>query len=599
MKHLLPPILLCLLLCGCADKSLPEETAPTTELVVMETSQPEEYGGAVHKMPLNLRKVHGLRVHNDRLILFSDYGSTTLTLLDPDSMEEQSSLTLEFQLEDDALQLHPDGTLSFFDPNTEETVVLDELLREVRHITAPGALTGPPILSPDGSTLFYCTASHVRAWDLDSGIRRVVKEMSFDSQILTGILMDGTVLQCRITEDEEESTLFFSAKDGQLLHRGEGSCQILTEEDRYYAILPAGYNQLLVHGTSGSQPQLLTPAEQDAKAFYLPAFESLVTAAYLEDDRVQLSRYDLTTGTRCSSLTLDPCLYPDAVEAASDAFFMLTYDPAEDRNLLFRWDVRKDTALSSGDSVCYTWPYYDGDLSSLSREAFQLGERYGIRILIGEDATAEEPWDYCLTAEPLVPILRQELTLLEQRLSHYPEEILLQTASHFDRLNLCLVRSATGTSGEGSLNRATGVQFLEGSEAYVVIAAGRFSEHALYHELFHLMETHIFSESKAFDRWDELNPAGFQYDYDYAANALRDSGVYLFQDHRAFVDTYSMSFPKEDRARIMEYAMLPGNSDLFRTDVMQNKLRTLCTGIREAYGLEKCEAAFLWEQYME
>ena len=59
-----------------------------------------------------------------------------------------------------------------------------------------------------------------------------------------------------------------------------------------------------------------------------------------------------------------------------------------------------------------------------------------------------------------------------------------------------------------------------------------------------------------------------------------------------------MSFPKEDRARIMEYAMLSGNQELFRGQIMQEKLKTLCQGIREAYGLKKSSETFLWEQYL-
>ena len=133
----------------------------------------------------------------------------------------------------------------------------------------------------------------------------------------------------------------------------------------------------------------------------------------------------------------------------------------------------------------------------------------------------------------------------------------------------------------------------------MAIALGVPSEQALYHELFHVIETRILSESKAFDQWNDLNPAGFCYDYDYTANAQRDSGVYLFEDHRFFVDTYSMSFPKEDRARIMEYAMLPGMEDLFHSEGMQKKLKTLCHGIRDAYNLETYEAPLLWEQYLE
>jgi len=131
----------------------------------------------------------------------------------------------------------------------------------------------------------------------------------------------------------------------------------------------------------------------------------------------------------------------------------------------------------------------------------------------------------------------------------------------------------------------------------VVIAVGKYSEQALYHELYHVMETHILTESTALDQWNSLNPPGFTYDNGYHSD--RDSGIYLQGDSRAFVDTYSMSFPKEDRARILEYAMLPDNRDLFSSEIMQEKLTAICRGIREAYRLKEYEKPLLWEQYLQ
>ena len=49
----------------------------------------------------------------------------------------------------------------------------------------------------------------------------------------------------------------------------------------------------------------------------------------------------------------------------------------------------------------------------------------------------------------------------------------------------------------------------------------------------------------------------------------------------------------------MEYAMLPGQEDLFRTAAMQRKLAAICSGIREAYSLEGHTDTFLWEQYLD
>ena len=60
-----------------------------------------------------------------------------------------------------------------------------------------------------------------------------------------------------------------------------------------------------------------------------------------------------------------------------------------------------------------------------------------------------------------------------------------------------------------------------------------------------------------------------------------------------------MTFPKEDRARIFDCALAEGNAELFASKTMQNKLRQLCVGIRNAFDWKKDERAFLWEQYLE
>jgi len=60
-----------------------------------------------------------------------------------------------------------------------------------------------------------------------------------------------------------------------------------------------------------------------------------------------------------------------------------------------------------------------------------------------------------------------------------------------------------------------------------------------------------------------------------------------------------MSYPKEDRARIMEYAATEGNESLFVSKTMQNKLKTLCVGIREAFDLREYPNVIIWEQFLE
>ena len=112
------------------------------------------------------------------------------------------------------------------------------------------------------------------------------------------------------------------------------------------------------------------------------------------------------------------------------------------------------------------------------------------------------------------------------------------------------------------------------------------------------METVVLTESSAYDRWDNLNPDDFAYDNDYVSNQSRDGSPWMKAGKEYFIDTYSMSFPKEDRARLFEYAMIPGHADLFRSPNLQRKLQQLCTGIREAFGLEDYAEPLPWEQYL-
>lgn len=237
-------------------------------------------------------------------------------------------------------------------------------------------------------------------------------------------------------------------------------------------------------------------------------------------------------------------------------------------------------------------PYYSSEdpdtagLEDCREAASQITEAYGLQVCLWDEVRTDTP----LTGEHLVPVIRRELSVLSQRLSVFPEEILRETTGHFTALNLCLVRNR--------LHTIPCPQFREGKTMCIVLESGR-SGQELYHGLFHAMETHILGNSKALDRWNDLNPAGFAYDEDYTANAARDSGIYLQGELRAFPNQFSMSFPREDRAEIFAHAMMPGNTVLFQSEIMQTKLSVLCSGIREAFDLENYKGILPWEQYLD
>ena len=612
MRKALCLILSCLLLGGCAAQPAPDATTPATvqaqpaetepmRLYVAEHPLEQAAPGALRVYPLR-QQAHGILAMGNSLIALCGSDATTLTLLAGEDLLVSATARLTFHLDadDPSLRVGPDA-ISYFDPVRRETVILNSALKDVSRVAAPEGLVGAPILSADRSTLYYCTSNAIRAWDLETGIRRCVKELSYEAQDLTGLHQEDTIVQCRVRRDGEERTLLLAADTGRLLWVVPGDATLEMEGSAYYISLPEGPVRLQLFGKSGEDPMLLTPADIYAGCHYLSGQRQVVTVT--RQETTVLNCYALDTGLRHARLTL-----PEDYEFVSlatweaDAVYLLLKDREGD-GLICRWDLRAQ-ATETEDSRCYTGPQYTEDspdygaLAQCQAEAARIGEKYGIQVLVWEDPLAVMPWDYNFQPEYLAPVLRRELTELDIRLSYYPPEILDGIRAHFSSLTVCLVRSIQGSPESGSLQQATGVQFYQDTSAFVTIAVGQYAERALYHELYHVMETRLLTDSTALDRWDALNPAGFTYDLDYTANQTRQSDEFLQPDSRSFIDTYSMSFPKEDRARIMECAMSPGNEDLFRSPVMQAKLSCLAQAIREAYGLKKSTEVFRWEQYL-
>ncbi len=606
MKQFLT-VLLCLLLCGCGPRQQADsiETAPQVpgESVTVGMYDPDHpmesrYPGEIRGYPLTQRKVHGLRAFGEDLLTLSGQDNTTLMVLSGDDLHQIAARTVGFELtqENPSLQIHS-GSMSYYDPRRQETVVLDHRLQEIRTIAVPQEISGNPILSSDTGTLYYCTPWSVVAWDLESGIRRTVREIQYTEQELTALHREDTVLACTVTDGNQVKLLLLSAENGMEQHVLPKETMLETTDSGYFFARYDGFLNLMIFSGNASEKQMLLPKVPADSQYYLEQNHAVATVCAQSDGTV-LDYYDLETGRLQTSVMLDKFQTPKAMVNSTDhAVYVLVYDPAADCDTIYRWDIPAPASDISGDAV-YTFPYNGKDTSGPEaleqcREFAQsIGRKYGITISIGEDACIVQPWDYQFTPEDLVPVLEKELLLLEQRLSQYPEQFLQQTAKQFSGLTICLVRKISGNADTGSLTSPTGIQFFQDDHAYVAITTGKHAEQALYHELYHAMETRILTKSSALDQWKALNPVDFTY------GNTESMEIYLQGQTRAFADRYSMNAPKEDRARILENAMLPGKEDLFRSEYMQRKLTAICQGIREAYGLKKAPEVLPWEQYL-
>lgn len=624
MKRYVILALVCLLLCGCTVQPRQgETTAPSETRPPVDPTEPAgcydpdstlelKYQGAVRVYEMPMAQCQYAAAMGEDVVVFSGTESTMLTLLSGENLYVTAQIQLDQLISPrDASTQISDSGISYYSPETREVVLLDTALKEVARIALPEDLTGLPVLSRNRQSVYYCTADSVRVLDLETGIRRLLSEITAPELSAEDLLLDDSILRCSLTrEDGTSRTIFLSTQTGELAGEYVGELDVVTEGDTYYSRFYDGSMQALVYGQAGGEEKMLIPEDFDSTCWYLPQDHAAVTAS-ADAEKMVLAYYDLSEGLCTSVLKLNTsvsgmlssrsqevrCVFAGA---ANQVYVLLSDDTD---STLYRWDT---AALATNDADIYTGPRYtldnpDGEgLAACRAYAQELNQRYGVEILLCTEATVCQPEDYVLEPEYQVPVIYRDLELLEELLAVYPTDFLKQTVDSTPSgvLRICLVREITGTPESGNQGTVDGTQFWVAESPYLALSVGRITQQTMYHQIFHVMETKIYSDSQIYYEWNKLNPAEFDYDYEYRTYRTREDSDYLQGDSRAFIDSFAMSFPKEDRARIMEYAMTDGNAECFQSETMQKKLYQLCLGIRKAYDLTGSEEVYLWEQYL-
>lgn len=606
MKATLCAILACLLLCGCAaQKPEPTETVPVSAAPSTEPAGsyvPGELlelasGGAVRVYRLNRPDAYSISMMGEDLLVFSGEETTLLQRLTGENLYPIGEAELDFLLPAKAAGLYiSDDRVIYYDERTLELVYLDENLQQIRRIPVPEDLQGEPVLTKDRTRLYYCTAEGVRVMDMETGISRLLKEMTFFRQTLEDLLLDDSILRVYVSDDGgNDEILFLDAKTGGLVGSLPENMELICSEEFFYGMVFEGTVQQKIFGTAESVSQL-TPADYRDLGTFLPESHGAVVF-HPDGESLRLEYYDLKLGLRTAALELEN---PGAVKFADagNGLLYFLYGEGEDP-ILCRWDT---TAVGTGDETVYTGPWYhfaNPDTEGLARcraYAERLSSQFGMEIELITEAIPMHPGNYDLIPEYQVPVIWDALEELETLLSRYPAGMFAASVEGMEEgmLTLLLVREIRA----GSVS-ADGLHFWQDNHSMVAIAMDENMEQALHRNLYHALESRLLSASTALYRWDELNPKGFVYDCDLAEIPNRDTGEYFADTTRSFADAASMESPKEDRAAVMAYACMPGKENYFISYTMQRKLRALCESIRGAYDLENDPQPLLWEQYLE
>lgn len=608
MKRWLTCVLILLLaLSGCTGDRTTEPTGQTAEslppakgIYDPQSAVEQQTGGAVRAYPLGIQDCDGMVFMGKDILVFSGAktGKTTLTRFSGADCVQKASVTLTAAV--DLQKVRTSETqLCYYDLAGKCIVFLNQELSETRRIMLPEEMVGTPVLGQDLSTVFYCTESQIRALDMDTGISRLIRQQTRQQSLRQSILKD-TVLLCDIMEEGKEvSTEFFAVKDGAFLGRTSALADIHTGQESFYLYRKEGSLQENLFGELDGQVRCLWPQDEEASLFAVSGKDWVVTA-FENDEQAKLELYHLTDAKRKASVALTGLqnIGSFQTDATGTYIWFRAYDPQKQTDGLYRWDFQSNFVTDEKVYAGYRYTREDPDIEGLQQckdRADALSGKYSITITVGEDVL--QPAGGILVTEYQVPVIRQGLDVLESALDRFPEGF-LKTLDKNIPLQISMVRQVE-SGAQNPVDAATGTLFWADGKAHIVLVLGEAAEQTLYRELCHVLDTFIIGNSIAYDIWDTLNPQGFQYDGSYQQYQNRGESQFLTGEMRAFIDSFAMTYAAEDRGLIFAYAMMEGNEDCFASVSMQQKLRQMGIGIREAFGLKKDTRSFPWEQYLK
>ena len=597
-----------LLLSGCSGGTNPPAPDQPGEgngsaqegLYVADSLQEQATCGTVRLYRLKETGYETIMPLTGNLLLQRNDTQTELTLLTGGNLTAsvKTELTTRLPRDTDLLQLGSQG-VAYMDAQDRALVFLSESLHEISRLQLPENALGDAWLSEDWSTVYYCTEQGVHAMDLTTGISRVLVQSQGAQQRVTGVLFAGYVIRWETeTESGEKQVSLLDAQTGETLWSGDQLENLKTAGGQWYLQKQSGavLEYLTGQGQSASN---FWPEDTDSECFLLPQYKHMVTVSQGEG-KAKLTCYDLETGEKLAAVEIPGIQNVKSICRDSRGIWVLATETETGAQAICQWQWDKNRVEEAGS---YLAPHYTlenpdhGRLQEIKDQLATLGQSYGVKIFFGEIPQEAIPEQYLPEAEYLTQAYDRYAGLLETAMGKFPEGFLKRLAEKTATgvLRIGLVRSISGVEGKTVEQRA--IQYWNGRHAYILLTLDEQLEQSFYHAVAHLIETKVLSTSTAFYDWDKLNPEGFSYDNDYIQNLEREDTQYLQGENRCFIDTFSMSFAREDRARVMEYACMPGKEAYFSSPVMQSKLSMLCRGIREVFSLGK-EETFVWEQYL-
>lgn len=514
-----------------------------------------------------------------------------------------------------------DGLILMSEADSGKFYIFDQTLAVIYSFSAP-QLDG--YFSYDRSSYYYVRDEVLYRMDTGSGESQPVntdKGLMFES--LLGIHPSQNRLVARVYLSDHGTDYALAVLDvpsGKVLLLRDDLTQVWLTEDLFYGVEfnrnNVGYDVFYGDLTQGSVLSI------PSKELYAPSvgYDVMPGSHYLvrrlapdEGDRATRI-YDLRSG---SVADLSACGFNDAalstIYLEDSGLIFGHYSQKEEKTeenpypketfhpvLIDPEQLTFEAAVTAGqaswqtrvDSFTEAAPSLPDSLADLQAKATELGKRFGVEILLGGQVLpvcSHSGFTVASCEDPFY--IRSALDILEAELAKYPSGFFAQLKNGAGKggLKLCLTGAVTGGVSPVGFTQKCRHSY----EAVLDITAEDLTA-TVHHELWHVIEMRLSTDSFRADAWNACNPEGFayygSYDKDYKALThwtLSGSGEPFF------VDSYSRISALEDRAQLMALVMTGGA--LEDAPMLKAKLQLMAQAIRDGFDPAGWTDV-LWEQ---
>ena len=613
MKRFALILFILLILSGCASQEAPPTVIPTHGAEATEATEPApswvetlgmewDAAGVLREVPLTvpdgLHYSAAMEFDGDLLLWSIDnhredaqFVELCLIELDDGSIISQRDVPVTGYLFPKAA-----GESLYLCDNTGGTIYrLDKSLQTVNQWTVP-ATEGSFYMSTGGNAYLITVDNHLLHYNLSTG---ETAPLLPEDPYISWVTESANSLVIKYYDQDNGAPVFavLDLEGGEYFLAGldvqadsvsmcGGTWLYESYKDQYVYYLHRG----------GAEAVRFFP--QDATVSLLK--EGFILGTSMDGTSLSLYRMDGTLVSGCTVyengngyLATEPIWN----EALGGYFFVArTYD--ETSRLLY-WDIEKS---SGGEDLQFeSIPEPDEIQAALESRAAELEKKYGVTILVGNqcDTLFDE---FSATQISDYDRVTAALDTLDEALSAYPEGFIRQL--RYDTIRGIQIQLISDLQADGSGRTGGGYNaFTQPQFDYYLMVMDIDDSYVetYYHEFSHIIDNYLRSDSwqredalYSEEKWNELNPRWFDdYTYDY-------SQMQNLEDDTSFIDGYATISPTEDRARVMEYAMVSWGEWAFAEDtVLYRKLSYYCRCIRDAFDTTGWPDTVLWEQFLK